>query len=374
MAHYALGALRFALDGADAVARCIADEFACVRASSSDEAPHIAFTFVNELPPMVGATRVEPLTVADDAFAVTRNGLAYQVSQSASGIRVLLTSKLHGRVLRRAPAVLARFADWNHLTVPETVAKNFAYNVFDYLSQIAQLPLGQSHLHASAFERDGAGVAIIAWGGVGKTTTMLKLVLEDGWQYLSDDLVTIDASGTLWRSAKRLQIYAYNVENEDRLRRALMAGRGVTDRAGWMVRLALRGPKRVRRRIAAEQLFGRPSAVHAPLRHAIYTERADVPAFHVTDLTVTELVERATATVMRELDPFTELSRAMYSAGRHPVLPTVEEMYENTRAALARALSGVQPIAVTVPLHAGPDDIAGQVRRLLDTRLEAATR
>ena len=63
-----------------------------------------------------------------------------------------------------------------------------AENVFDYLTQLANVELGQSYLHASSFERDGQGVAMAAWGGVGKTTAMLKLVGEHGWRFLSDDL------------------------------------------------------------------------------------------------------------------------------------------------------------------------------------------
>lgn len=368
--HYALGALRFTIEGEHPVVRYLADEFAPLRLQAAPETPHIRFRFVSALPRMTGASHVPPLTIGDDRFALARGRLSYQVVQTAAGLDVAILPGRLDAVRRLAPDGLVRLTDWNHLTRYETIAKNFVYDVFDYVSQIAQLPLGQSHLHASSFERDGTGVAIIAWGGVGKTTAMLKLVLEDGWRYLSDDLVTVDRAGTLWRSPKRLQVYAYNVANEEGIRRSLMSGRSLADRVAWSFRHALRGPKRVRRRVSAEQLFGEAAAApSAALRHAIYIERVDCRDFDVQQITVDQLARRATATVLKELHPFADLSLALHSGERHPVLPSLEAMHEATCATLRAALSRLQPLSVRIPLSAGPNDIANCVRQLVGGRM-----
>lgn len=367
--NYALGLLRFSIVGEHPVVTCLHQEFAPLRAATVEGEPHIRFRFVNALAPMTGASHVKPLAILDDRFAVARGRLSYQVADSAAGLDVTLAPDRLNPARRLAPDGLARMTNWNFLNRYETIAKNFVYDVFDYLSQIAQLPLGQSHLHASSFERDGNGAAILAWGGVGKTTAMLKLVLEDAWRYLSDDLVTIDRAGVLWRSPKRLQVYAYNVANEELIRRSLMSGRTLADRAAWAIHHALRGPSRVRRRVSAEQLFGQSSAARsATLRHAIYIERVDVREFSVESITVDDLADRATATVLKELQPFVDLSLALHSSERHPVLPTVEAMHAATRNVLREALSRVRPVSVRIPVSARPDDIAMCVRRLLDER------
>jgi serine kinase of HPr protein (carbohydrate metabolism regulator) len=361
-----LGKLHFTIAGDHPVAVHLADEFAPLLVSDGPESAQLRFSFVNELPSMHGASHVGALRILDDRFAVERGGMSYQAVEREDSIDVSIVPRPLSTAHRMAPEALLRCADWNHLTRFETTAKNFVYDMFDYLTQIVQLPLGQSHLHASSFEKDGRGVAIIAWGGVGKTTAMLKLVLEDGWRYLSDDLVTIDRDGMLWRSPKRLQIYAYNVANQERIRNVLMSGRSMVDRASWTLRRVVRGPKRVRRRVSAEDLFGADAtAAHARLTTAIYIERVDDSGFSTNNLTVARLADRAAATVMSEIQPFVDLSMAMHSGDRHPVLPGIEAMYEATRSVLAEGFASVRPLAVRIPLSAGPDEISGYLRPLL---------
>lgn len=369
--HYLLGRLHFTIGGAHPVVRHLAEEFAPLRVAGASGPAQLRFNFVQDLPAMSGAAHVDGLRIVKDRFAIDRAGMSYQVSR-ADGIAVDIVPRPLGAARRIAPDALSRFADWNHLTKHERIAKNFVYSVFDYLSQIAQLPMGQSHLHASSFERDDRGVAILAWGGAGKTTAMLKLVLEDGWRYLSDDLATIDRAGTLWRSPKRLQVYGYNVVNQERIRSMLMAGRSLADRTSWLLRGRVRGPKKVRRRVSAEQLFGAGSiAAHAVLVHAIHIERADA-GFSTTAISVADLAARATATVLREIAPFVDLAIAMHSGEHHPVLPGVQVMYEATRSVLEEGLSRVQPLSVTIPLHADPDEVSAYLRPLLEPGAAAA--
>jgi serine kinase of HPr protein (carbohydrate metabolism regulator) len=364
--HYMLGKLHFTISGDHPVAMHVAEEFVPLAVSAPPGRGQLRFNFVNDLSTMSGASHVGGLRILDDRFAIERGGMSYQAVACEGGVDVSIVPVPLGAAHRVAPEALARCADWNHLTRFETTAKNFVYDLFDYMTQIVQLPLGQSHLHASSFEKNGRGVAIIAWGGVGKTTAMLKLVLEDGWRYLSDDLVTIDCEGMLWRSPKRLQIYAYNVENQDRIRDMLMSGRDIVDRSLWTLRRAVRGPNKVRRRVSAEQLFGSDSTTpQARLATAIYIERVDEAEFSASELTAGQLADRAAATVMSEIQPFVELSMAMHSGERRPILPDIESMHAGTRRVLAQAFAGIRPIAVRIPLHAGPDAISDYLRPLL---------
>src|SRR5690606_22968318 len=100
---------------------------------------------------------------------------------------------------------------------------------------------GQTYVHASGFEKKGLGVAVFAHGGIGKTTSMLKMVREDGWKFLSDDLAVIDAQGVMWRSPKRMQIYAYNLLGQRPLQKDLFRGRSLADRMSWWLFKVFKG-------------------------------------------------------------------------------------------------------------------------------------
>src|SRR5690606_6917130 len=146
----------------------------------------------------------------------------------------------------------------------------------------------------SSFERDGRAVAAVAWGGVGKTTALLKLVGEAGWKFLSDDLGLVDDAGMIWRTPKRMQVYGYNLRGQPASYRALMAGRNPIDRAAWHIRERTAGPKRVRRRVSAEELFGSERVgTRAKLTDVLFMERADVPRLAATPMTGDELARRA---------------------------------------------------------------------------------
>jgi hypothetical protein len=360
-----LGRLGIAVRGTDRILPYLAAELEPLR---SDDVPdaRIAFDF-GAVPRLEGAVLLSPLQVGADAYVARHGGLEYHVSGSVPSLHVRIRSLSGFGAERALPGSLLRAVDRNYLLPSEKVAKNFMYNVFDYLTQLANLAVGQSYLHASSFERDGAAVAMAAWGGVGKTTAMLKLVSEHGWRFLSDDLGLVDDGGTAWRTPKRMQVYAYNVQGQPRLYRTLMTRRSPMNRAAWHVRRAASGLDKVRRRVSAEELFGESGVSRsARLTHLFSMERADVPALRLEPITLDEVVRRSTATMMREVQPLADLISAMHSGGAHPVLPTHAEFLERTAEVLTRSLANARLSLIRVPLRTNPDELADFLVRTLD--------
>lgn len=366
MSHYRLGRLGFSLAGSDPLVDHLAAEFQPLRTERVDPL-HLSFDFAPALPELRDYVVLSPLLVAPDAYRARHGGVEYQVEGEPPFLRIHLRSVARFAAERVAPGWLLRSVSRNYLLPSEKVAKTFMYNVFDYLTQLANLRLSQSYIHASTFERDGRAVAIAAWGGVGKTTSMLKLVGEAGWRFLSDDLALLDDAGTAWRTPKRMQIYGYNLEGQSELRRSIMAGRSTLDRAAWQVALRTAGPKGVRRRVSAEELFGAERiAVRANLTDVLQMERADVPAIILETIDADEVARRAASTMLRETQPLSDLIAAMYSGARQPILPTHERFHLETRDTLRRCLDGVRTRLVRVPLRATPDDLARRLSQLLD--------
>ena len=422
---YRLGRLPFTLSGDGECASYLQTELASLRESESYEkgspapfVPRLAFDFVHALPPLRDYTATAPVYAMEDSFRVSYNSLNYHVSrlegvvsgaarldgaaparsdlesESATvraesdsssllpascfllppsgpllpptGLHVSLRPDDHGR-RHRWFSTLYRARDWNFLSGEETHAKNFMYGVFDYLTHIAQLELGQSYIHASSLSRDGEGTAIVAWGGIGKTSAALKLITEHGFSFLSDDLGLVDDSRTLWRTPKRLQVYAYNLEGEEQLRSMLLDGRSILDRASWEWKLQRRGPKGVRRRVSAEELFGPHSVARsAPLTRVFCLERGDARDFEVRPITTEELSHRAAEVVMHEIEPFGLVSRALHSGHHAPLLPTQDQVVSATRAVLRRAFDGIPVLSIRIPLSTTPTVLANYLLSLIE--------
>jgi hypothetical protein len=395
--EYRLGRLPFTLAGEGECARYLETELESVRDPAPQrDAPRIAFEIVPALPPLADYTATQPAYAMAGAFRVAHNDVTYHVSEldaevhderslprttvhgeaggqrsgallPAGGLRVAVRRDDNGRRYRWFSAYY-RARDWTFLSGEENRAKNFMDGVFDYLTQIAQLELGQSYFHASSVERGGEGTAIVAWGGIGKTSAALKLITEHGFRFLSDDLGLVDESGTLWRTPKRLQVYAYNVAGEERLRSMLLEGRSALDRGAWAWKLRRRGAKGVRRRVSAEQLFGAEAVAHrAPLRRVFCLERGDARDFEAHAISAEELARRAAEVVMQEIEPFGLISRALHSGHRAPLLPTQDDVIAATRAVLRRAFDGIPVSNVRIPVGASPGALASYLLAQMQT-------
>jgi hypothetical protein len=232
---------------------------------------------------------------------------------------------------------------------------------------VQNLTVEQSHIHASSFTKDNRTVAVVAWGGIGKTTSMLKLVTEDNWKFLSDDLGIIDASGFIYRSPKKMQIYAYNVEGQPMLQNILLKGRPVVDLFNWHYRKARFGIKKVRRRVSADELFKDNVGMSGKLTDVFFIVRAAVKDFETHPMPVNELACKAATTVMSEIDPYHKIAAAIYSVQTQCIIPAYEKLYNDTKRVLAKAFSSTSPLLIKIPLSATPDQLADFLRKLLNT-------
>ena len=357
-----LGALALAVEPPVPGAGAILDELAPLVAPGSG--PRLHVRFAEALEPLHDARFYDPVTVGrDNSFTVSRRQLDYRVDYS--GDRVVVTVVPKPRHEEAVAATFTRWRDWNYLTADEVVAKIFFYNVFDHLVQASQTAVDQSWIHTGAVEKDGRAVLFTGWGGVGKTTATLKLVLEHGYRFLSDDLGVIDTDGRFYRGPKKLQVYGYNIAGEPLLERHLMRGRGPLDRSSWQRKLKRGGPTRVRRRTSAEQLLEPQRVAHeAEVSTVLLIQRGDVVAPIHREMDPGELADRSAATVMREITPFVDISNAYHSApidADQPHLPTPGVLAERTRTIIAKGVDGREIIEITLPRAAGPADVIREV-------------
>lgn len=355
---YKMGRLAFSLSGEGPVFDEVAAEISesLPRASGAAD---VAFEFRPALPRM-SYRQTGDVFIGDNAYRLHRGGLELELGMG-DPLHVVVAPRKPAR-RGAASAYLRRARDWNYLTDTQTLAKNFMYDVFDWATQLAQLKRGQSYIHASSMQKGDRGLAVLGWGGVGKTTTLLKLCIEDGWKFLSDDLGLVDDSGLLHRTPKRLQIYGYNLEGQPALRRRVLAGRSAVDRASWELRLRRFGPKLVRRRISASDMFGADGLADSTrLTDIVFLERSSEDQRGMTGAGSAELADRMAAIVMAEIEPYGAFHRQLGAAGLN-ALEAPSQVQARTAAVLARSFAGAATTVLRVGESAAPDRLAEILR------------
>jgi len=359
---YKIGRINIKLSGDDPIVYFLQQELKPNKIENPEKID-IEFIFSNNLDVLKNYSVYSPIFVNQSSYQAKHSGFEYQVSEKDEKIIV----KIKPNKLRIRSRIKPKLLDWNYLSTTEKLAKNFMYDIFDYLTQICNLRKKQSYIHASSFEKNGRGVAIVAWGGIGKTTSLLKFIIEDGWRFLSDDLSIIDDDGILYRSPKKMQIYGYNLINQSLIKKKLFSNRTITDLIAWYLYYLKRGPKGVRRRISAEELFGvdRVSSC-AQLTNLIFIERTSTKNFSAHSITNIELARRASNTILKEMKPFCDIVQAMYSSEYSPVLPTESMLFEDTFKILSSAFSKVNPLLIKIPLDAGPNELANFLRKYIN--------
>jgi hypothetical protein len=276
----------------------------------------------------------------------------------------------HHPALRRLKNTSRQWGDISFLSEPARLAKYFIYEFFNPIVQLRQLSLGQTWLHASALTNGARTIAIMAWGGVGKTSTMLRLMQDDDWRFLADDLAIIDDCGSIYRSPQRIQVYAYNVAGDAPLKRQLLGGRRPLDRLQWEVRLATRGPSRVRRRVHAEDLFS-PDRVgeKGVLTDGLVLRRVRGRSFRHRELDYSEAAIICSNVLHAELDPLWRWQAALGGSAADHAFPSFEESTATARLVLSDAFraANARCVLVDVPVTAQPHDLKLYVQHVLDS-------
>jgi hypothetical protein len=250
-----------------------------------------------------------------------------------------------------------RFRDWNYLTDAEVRAKDAFYGVIDPAVFLSALRNDTAYVHASAVATDGGAFLFGGWGGSGKTSIASLLALREGFKFVADDLTPIDSAGTVYPYPKKLQVYGYNTAGEPRLSRLLYARMSPLERLQWHLRLRLKGPERVRRRVNPADIYGATaiSTRAAPLRAIWFLERTDAPAIKSRPAGAAELAERLANVIAKEFND-TLMNLYAYRSGGGSA-PHPAELLGRYRETYYEAFRGAQTAIVSVPVNTRPSGL-----------------
>ncbi|HHT9144144.1 MAG: hypothetical protein Q7J76_03260 [Candidatus Brocadiaceae bacterium] len=251
-----------------------------------------------------------------------------------------------------------RFRDWNFFTIEETLAKNFVYNIFDFVMELKLLVNSSSFIHASSLEKDGKAILFVAAGGIGKTSIMMQMLKKEGWKYLADDLSIIDSNGRVYFNPKYIQIYPYNIKNDFELYNLLIKGRGALDRLHWSYRKLRYGEASVRRRVDPRVFFG-PGKVSssAQVAKVINLVRTNVNDFEIDGIGHDVISNMAAEILSLEISPFFKYSCLCNGGGSDSPFPKIEEIKERAIRRFQEIFNNVPRYQLKIPLKASPSDL-----------------
>ena len=219
-------------------------------------------------------------------------------------------------------------------------------------------------IHAATFDYRGHGVAMPAWGGVGKTSTIAKLLRVDGVSFMGDDWAFLTGDGQLLGFAKPMFIKPHHRPIYPHLfgrrRKPLVPSalsRPIAELTTLVHPLVTQFPRLAGfvRRWSPEHMMVRPEvalpdasiATSAPLAAAVFVERFEGRDAVLTEQDTRWMVTRLVGNFHSELARHSrDLITALAATGLMPA----EEFYAQKAAVLASALHGKPSFLLRVPV------------------------
>lgn len=252
---------------------------------------------------------------------------------------------------------IRKFRDWNYLTDTEVKAKDAFHGIIDPAVFLSALQNDTVYVHASAVATGDGAFLFAGWGGSGKTSIASLLALGTGYKFIADDLTPISGDGTVYPYPKKLQVYGYNAAGERRLSRLLYAQMTPLNRFQWHLRLRLKGPTRVRRRVSPADIYGATAIPTGPVPLCAlwFLERTDSRSITSRPATASELARRLTDVIAKEFNESVMNLYAFRSAGGSAPEPC--KILERYRETYYEAFRGIQTDIVSVPLNTRPSEL-----------------
>lgn len=194
---------------------------------------------------------------------------------------------------------------------------------------------GRTLLHASSLTCNSETLLLTGSGGVGKTSTYIRLIYDHGCKFLSDDISLVGNDGIVLYYPRYIMLYAYNCEEDETLYQRMMRGRSVIDRLHWSIHKQLRGNSIVRRRVPPSCLFNENKIErYGQLSVVIYLMKSiSSTDFHLKEINAKELARKCRDIIELEYWYYIRYFKMLESTGMFPinikeVLDNIENIYE----------------------------------------------
>ncbi len=234
---------------------------------------------------------------------------------------------------------------------------------------------GAAMIHATMVEINGQGVLMPAWGGVGKTSTMAKLLKHPGCLFMGDDWGFVTDSGTLLAYGKPMFIKPHHRTIYPHLftgrRKPLIPSR-FSRPIGRLTTLvhpvATKFPKLAafsrrwspeHKMVTPEQAFpGMPISTEAPFSVSMFAERHDGSTVELESKSTEWMVDRLVGNFYCEMSQHSrDLVTALSATGLAPMHAAMAAK----AAVVGKGLQGVPCFLLRVPAEWSADQASDRI-------------
>lgn len=320
----------------------------------------ILFKIVDEIPEREGEyIKVSNMYVSKDSLYISDFPYNIKIENRSGSWVVWVALKKDLNQLERLYmlAYKNRFLHPTYKSTEETYGADFMYKVFLPLIQIKLSEKGSTFVHSSAVSIKGRSVLFTSWGGIGKTTTLLKLLLtHKDIKFLSDDMAVLGSDGKIHLSAKYLHIYPYNWMGFESLKKIAYSSRGLIDKFNWKFWSIFRG-KAVCRRMPPSELFPSQLADAAPLDKVFFLRRNNVDSIVSNKPnSISEIIRTMTYIIFNEYKFFHNEMLLAVSAGCE-IFPRPEDFIKSVEDIISGQINSEMVEVVDIPYTASPEDL-----------------
>jgi hypothetical protein len=322
----------------------------------------LCFEFVSELPSWQGREFVslDNVDIADDRIRVADKSFVYEAALGENPLRILV-SPARRNLLRKINHTVKKSWRYFHTHGRSGAiyyVKRFVYYIYMPMMQLALLRKGATLAHCSAIERNGSAILFPAWGGVGKTSIMSRLMAE-GWRFISDDSCVIRDDGVCFTHPLPMHIYKYHEKQSPGLVARMLQNSTLTDRLLWRGLSLIKKPDTLVRWVTPGRVFGQDLLCQSGnIGKVIHLHRVEgLTNFRVEQVKPSDIAKVMTSTIIDEINGLADIAIAANSAQVSSVIPDISQIFGKIADIYSKAFSRASCYMVILPPSSNADDL-----------------
>ena len=248
----------------------------------------------------------------------------------------------------------------NHNKYDRFVIDTANYSCLWYIFAITLLKKGCAFIHSGMMSVNDHGFCLSGTSGCGKTSTMINMVSEHGYDYISEDFGIMDSNGYLYNMPKKCAIYQSDAKWGNPYITKALSVVPFFKRLEWKIKKSMgRNPVYY---FSPIELFGDKIGDNKKIKMIYYLVRTNNgKSIYNNIISKEELAERATISSFRELKELYDILtniRAVGGEKYYNMYPSMKELMDKHKKIILSGLNNVKCYEIMIPLKIDPYEIA----------------